>query len=431
MFLEFSVENFRSIAARQTLSFVASKHRSEAAEQPAVDEPGFGAGRVLTSVVIYGANASGKSNVLRALNTMWHLIATSADPRPPSTIEPFRLDAAWAQKPTQLELSFVKEGTRYQYGCAVERGRIHEEWLIAYPKKAPQIWFQRRAHGDKVDVRFGSSLRGEKVRLASMTRPDALFLSVAAQFNHPQLSDIQKWLLSRLTSQRAGAFGPLGTARAVETDSAVRDAVGHLLRGADLGILGVDVRRHVKVPDAQSGTKTVIQAGAEGELIEVVTTHRGADGSTVQFDLLDDESEGTVRFFELILPITTALGRGGLLAVDELDQSLHPLLVRRLVTLFHSPTTNPHRAQLVFNTHDTTLLDPRLFRRDQVWFTEKDTAGRTCLYSLLEYSPRKEEALQRGYLQGRYGAVPFIGELSFPVEYAAEKAESSVERRSA
>jgi uncharacterized protein len=416
MFLEFSVENFRSIADRQTLRLVASKRRTEAVDQPAVDEPGFTAGKVLTSAVIYGANASGKSNFLYALNTFVRLITTSAEPKAPWYIEPFRLDPIWTQRPSRFEVSFLKDGIRYQYGCALDRSRIHEEWLLAYPKKTPQLWFERRADGEKVACHFGPSMRGEKARLASMTRPDALFLSVAAQFNHAQLSDLQKWLTTQIRSQRAQGFGPLGTAEILESSSSFQSAVGRLLQGADLGILGVDVRRHPKRPDAQSGVKNVIRTGKEDEHIEVITKHRGADGSLVSFDLLDDESEGTVRFFELIRPITATLGSGGLLAVDELDQSLHPLLVRRLVSLFHNPTTNPLRAQLVFNTHDTTLLDPKLFRRDQVWFTEKDKAGKTHLYSLLEYSPRKEEALQRGYLLGRYGAIPFIGELNFQVK---------------
>lgn len=431
MLLEFSVENFRSIADRQTLSFVAGKHRSEADGQAAVDEPGFTGGKVLTSAVIYGANAAGKSNILRALNTMVERIARSAAKNAVS-IEPFRLDPSWSAKPTRFELSFMVGGIRYQYGFTLDRVRIQEEWLIAYPKRAPQVWFERRPGAEKADIHFGSHLRGEKVRIAEMTRPDALFLSVAAQFNHPQLSELADWLVSHVVAQRAQGFGPLSTARSLETNVEIRTLVGGLLRNADLGIAGVSVRRHAKVPDPQSGTKAVIRSGKEEEeLLEVLTEHRMTDGAPVHFDMLEDESEGTLRFFELIHPLVAALSGGGLLAVDELDQSLHPLLVRKLVSLFHSPEINPRRAQLLFNTHDTTLLDPKLFRRDQVWFTEKDSDGRTRLYSLLDYSPRKEEALQRGYLQGRYGAIPFLGDFRFPAIRGGEDKAQVAEHRSA
>jgi hypothetical protein len=247
-----------------------------------------------------------------------------------------------------------------------------------------------------------------------MTRPDALFLSVAAQFNHAQLSELQKWLTTRIIAQRAQGFGPLGTARFVGLDEDLRQSVGRMLRLADLGVAGVSVKRHSTMPDARSGTRAVVKGEVDDELFELLAEHRAADGTPVYFDMLTDESEGTLRFFELLSPLMDTLGKGGLLAVDELDQSLHPLLVRKLVSLFHDPEANAARAQLLFNTHDTTLLDPKLFRRDQIWFTEKDRAGKTRLYSLLEYSPRKEEALQRGYLQGRYGAIPFLGELRFP-----------------
>lgn len=427
MFLEFSVENFRSIADRQTVSFVAGKHRSEAEGEPAVDEPGFNGGKVLTSAVVYGANAAGKSNLVRALHAMMERIGRSMEGRAPQ-LEPFRLDPAWSTRPSRFELSFMKDGVRYQYGFAADRERVHEEWLLAYPKRTPQIWFERRPGLEKADIRFGPHLRGEKVRIAEMTRPDALFLCVAAQLNHPQLSELHKWLGSHVTAQRSEGFGPLGTARALESDPKMKALVHGMLKSADLGIAGAVVRRHEKIPDAQSGVKFVFAAGQKEEFFEILTEHQGADGKPVHFDLMDDESEGTTRFFELVRPVVDTLSRGGLLAIDELDQSLHPLLVRRLVTLFHDPAVNPRHAQLFFNTHDTTLLDPRLFRRDQVWFVEKDQGGKTHLYSLLQYSPRKEEALQRGYLQGRYGAIPFLGDFGYPLRQGTEIAAEHPER---
>ncbi|HMY18028.1 MAG TPA: AAA family ATPase [Polyangium sp.] len=419
MFLEFSVENYRSIAERQVLSFVAGKHRSDADGMPAVDHPGFSAGKVLTSAVIYGANASGKSNLLRALNLATAYVAISAAPIRAS-VEPFRLDATWANKPTRVEMSFLKDGIRYQYGFALDKERVHEEWFIAYPKKVAQVWFTRHIGEDGVDIKFGPHLKGEKSRLATMTRSDALFLSTAAQFNHPQLSEIHQWLIHNVTAQRSHGFGPLRTIQLLENGSKEgASTVNELMRGADLGIMGLKVHRHTKMPDVASGTKMVVRTNKEDEIWEVLTEHRCLDGSSVMFDLLDDESEGTGRFFELIEPLAHTLAVGGLLAIDELDQSLHPLLVRKIISLFHDPTINKKGAQLVFNTHDATLLDPKLFRRDQIWFMEKDNASKTRLYSLLDYSPRKDEALQRGYLLGRYGGIPFLGGFHFPSKRSA------------
>ena len=424
MFLEFSVENFRSIADRQTLSFVASKHKSEAEGSPAVDEPGFNGGKVLTSAVIYGANGAGKSNILRALNAMMERVSYSFE-QGSKYLEPFRLDAAWSGKPSRFELSFVKDKVRYQYGFAADHKLVHEEWLIAYPKRAPQVWFERRPSAERADIRFGLHLKGEKVRLAEMTRPDALFLSVAAQFNHPQLRDLQEWLVSRVVAQKSYGFNALRTVRFFESAVEMQEVVKRMLKTADLGITGVSIRRHQELPNRESGAKMVIRESGKQEFYEIITEHKDVDGQPVRFDLLDDESEGTNRLFNLIGPWAEALSSGGLLAIDELDQSLHPLLVRRLIWMFNNSVVNADRAQLVFNTHDVTLLDPKLFRRDQIWFAEKDTVGKTRIYSLLDYSPRKEEALQRGYLQGRYGAIPFLGDFRFPLKNGAVASELS------
>lgn len=424
MFLEFSVENFRSIADRQTLSFVASKHRHEATGAAAVDGPGFTANKVLTSAVIYGANASGKSNILFALNNMMRVVAKSTTPGNTS-VDPFRLDPKWAGKPTRFELTFLKEGVRYQYGFALNEERVLDEWLIAYPKKTPRVWFHRGPGAEKIEVQFGPHLRGEKSKLASMTRPDALFLSVAAQFNNAQLLDIHRWLVRHVRAQRSLGFSPIDTARLVERDASTKKAVSRVLREADLGIVDVAVRQHAEVPERASGAKTVVSTAKKDEFFEILMEHRRSDGSPILFDLMMEESEGTGRFFALVAPIVSALAHGGLLAVDELDQSLHPLLVRKIVSLFHDPKSNPLHAQLVFNTHDTTLLDPKLFRRDQIWFIEKDADGKSRLYSLLDYSPGKDESLQRGYLQGRYGAIPFLDDLRFPVTTSLEKHRES------
>ncbi|MEZ4302416.1 MAG: ATP-binding protein [Polyangiaceae bacterium] len=411
MLIELSVENYRSISERQTLRLVASKHRSDAEGTPAISAPGF-SHKLLTSLVIYGANASGKSNLLRAFVDVVTSVRHSAT-HSDHEIQPFRLDPRYEDEPTRFELTFLKDGARYQYGFALSAEKVHEEWLIAYPGRAPQLWFERRVGAEP---KFGSHLKGEKKRIYTLTRPDALYLSVAAQLNHDQLGGIHKWITSRLRVVQARYLSPLATADAISSHEHLGSDVTKLLKAADLGIEGVIVRRHNKLPEKAAGpaaqTGMLYQMGKE-DFLEIKTLHSRPDGSKIELDMAGDESDGTQRYFSMLEPVVSCLGGGGVLAVDELDDSLHPLLVRRIVSWFHDPKINKTGAQLIFNTHDTTLLDLALFRRDQIWFTEKDTTGATRLYSLLEFSPRKQEALQKGYLEGRYGAIPFLGEPGF------------------
>ncbi len=414
MLIEFSVENYRSIADKQTISFVASKHRSNALGQAAVDAPGLRSQKLLTSAVLYGANASGKSNIVRALAEFARHIDNSAKDSA-HDIQPFRLDSEWSGKPTRFEVAFLLDGVRYQYGYAVDVRRIWEEWLIAYPRKVSQLWFERSWDGDKPKMQFGSGLKGEKSRIFSATRPNALFLSVAAQLNQEQLIPIHEALTRGITVRQAAHVSVENTARMFETwPEKGRTSLAKLLGDADVGIQNVVVRRHkVDVLRNQpeiSTARSFFVSSSNEEVYEIKTSHETAVGP-VLFDLAD-ESEGTIKYFTLLSPIMTCLSRGAVLAMDELDASLHPLLVRKIIGLFHDPKSNSKGAQLFFNTHDTTLLDPELFRRDQIWFVEKEPPGKSRFYSLLEFSPRRNEALQKGYLEGRYGAIPFLGDFA-------------------
>lgn len=429
MLIDFSVENYRSIADKQVISFVATKHRSEARGEPAVECEGLRTQKLLSSVVIYGANASGKSNVLRALAEFCALVGRSAK-EGKHGIRPFLLDPATANEPSRFQMSFVLENVRYEYGFAVDAVRVHEEWLIAYPRRTPQHWFERRWDGARDGIHFGPSLKGEKSRIYALTRPDALFLSVAEQFNHEQLTPIVRWITGKVRVIQASYVSTLFTAELVERGSDVGPAVSRLLRDADMGIQNVLVRRHKELPESRKAVAkepelVAVPAREKGEYVEIRTEHRCSDGSNVMFDLFADESQGTQRYFGLLGHLAAVLAHGGVLAVDELDDSLHPLIVRKIVELFHSSVINHGNGQLLFNTHDTTLLDPELFRRDQIWFTEKSEIGKTCLYSLLEFSPRKSEALGKGYLQGRYGAIPFLGDFRLEGAIGAAVARGS------
>ena len=277
---------------------------------------------------------------------------------------------------------------------------MYEEWLIAYPKGKAQTWFERPVEDldDPEQWYFGPNLKGEKKRLVSLLRQDTPFLSVAAQFSHKQLTTIYNWFGYHLRivwpeTRIENAEGQFA-AELVRDNQEIREIISLFLKKADLGI-----------------SEILVDTNPETEYLEVNIRHQvqGNDESGVVFPL-ENESRGTRRVFILIGPWIAILVEGYTVIVDELESSLHPMLARMLIKMFHDSEVSDN-AQLVFNTHNTTLLDNELFRRDQIWFVEKDEGGASRLYPLLEFSPRKDEALAKGYLQGRYGAIPFLGSL--------------------
>lgn len=414
MLVEFRVKNYRCFKDWQTLSMVASNDPSlpDHVIQPAPDSVSKLA--LLRSAVVYGPNASGKTTLLDALFTMQFLVMESDRQKPEEEIEvtPFLFDPASAKEPTELEITFIESGIRYQYGFSVDRRRIHHEYLFAAPRGRTVMLFERTGDAamEKDTYSFGSSLKGQNKKMSEMTRPNALFLSVAASLSHPTLSTIYKWLATKAIGIQASRiprrslfFHPEDYHRNLQ----------ELLQIADLGIADYRVTEVAsdqaqEMSTGQGDEKAIGSSKLKTFKIEMV--HRG---QTSPIDLpIDDESEGTQQLFTLGSLILDVLARGRVLFVDELNASMHPLLAREIVQMFHNPAVNKCNAQLLFNTHDVSLLDHTLFRRDQVWFTEKDNRGEAHLYPLSEYSPRKGEALSKGYLQGRYGAIPFLGDFS-------------------
>lgn len=419
MIIQFKFKNFKSFRDEQTLSMVASKDKT-LIEQNTTSSPKLGKYRLLRSAVIYGANASGKSNVVDALGFFRNFVRTSAD-KPVGKdipVEPFHLDKSYAKAPSEFELTFIHEGVRYQYGCTVDRTKVFSEWLIAYPKGLPQKWFERKLDISRGESEwyFGSQLKGEKEKLISLTRSDALFLSVAAKFNNKQLESVYQWFKQYLRVIEAdNDIHFLYTAKHAKEDDTFRVRVKKLLEFADLGIVDLSVLEQDTLPEEMPEELRSLITRGEIEWsgkFKVQLQHRtgGRAKSDVPFSL-DDESKGTQRLFCLSGPWVDTLQSGRSLVVDELGSSLHPILVRELVQSFHSASVNSGDAQLIFNTHDTTLLDSSMFRRDQVWFVEKDNDGVSHLYPLLDFSPRKEESLGKWYLKGKYGAIPLVGEM--------------------
>jgi uncharacterized protein len=414
MLVEFRVKNFRSLRDEQVLSLVASKDKT--LEHTHTLASGLKAApSLLRSAAIYGANASGKSNLIKALQYMRGVVMESAtviQPGQTYAVQPFRLNEASAIGPSEFEVTFILDGVRYQYCFAMNAQRIVREHLLVYKAFKPQRWFER--HFDESIGRdiyeFGPGLKGPKNLWEGATRPNALFLSMAVQLNSEALRPVFDWFAAGLVifNEQSLLSPQVSIQMLKQSDS--RKQICDFLRAADISIADIEVVTRT-VPgqavhfDLVAG-KTEVRT-EEMEEHQLRFSHVTDQGKAV-FDLMD-ESSGTRNLLFLTGPVMGVLQKGVTLVIDELDTSLHTLLVRELVRLFHRPEINTGGAQLIFTTHDTSLLDaPGLFRRDQVWFVEKDRDQASELVSLSEFSPRKNEALERGYLMGRYGAVPFL-----------------------
>lgn len=417
MLIEFQVENHRSLRDEQVLTMESGRVGGVADSRPRhVDGHSES---LLPVVALYGANASGKTNVLNALAFMRDAVLFSFNSWSPDQGVP-RNQFAWGPKrdePSFFEVTVLVDSVRHQYGFWLSDECILEEWLFAWPNGKKQLWFER----DGGTYKFGDNLKGDNKVIEGVTRTNALFLSTAVQFKHPQLHAIFSWFralrpinmgesLSMIHTEQAIArmFEQAGQVTLFPDDDTLEEPLTErfltLLRSADLGI--VDLRVEKTEP---------IEKSRRLPRIRFHLKHQSdADDAWLP---LDQESKGTRTLFRFAIPFLEAIRDGGVLLCDELEASLHPSLAQQIVRQFNDPKTNPHNAQLIFTTHDTNLLGTTLgepaLRRDQVWLTEKDKQGATMLYPLTDYKPRKVENLERGYIQGRYGAIPFLGDFTF------------------
>jgi hypothetical protein len=325
-------------------------------------------------------------------------------------LAPHRFADDWLEEPSMFEATFLIEGKRFQYGFEMTRKRIVEEWLLVYETAKPQVWFSRTLNKKTkaYDYTYSNHFTGKKKLWEESTRKEVLYLSAAIQLNNTQLLPLFKKLTDNLVVFPNGAAIGFDYSAGYIEDKAHKTQVTQLLSAADIGIsdISLDVRQAKSVQFDFSGGQP---QHTDLEMKIPQFSHQ-LEGKSYVMDF-GDESKGTQLFFSMSGPLLDILEKGRLLVVDELDASLHPLLVRKLVALFHDPEANQHGAQIIFTTHDVSLLDPNFVRRDQVWFTEKDNQQSSHLYPLLDFSPRKGEALEKGYLQGRYGAIPILGEL--------------------
>ena len=335
-------------------------------------------------------------------------------------VVPFKLTAESRAADSEFEITFVEGGVRYEYGFTCNRKRFTEEWLIAYPLGRAQKWFHRvfDADADKDVYKFSTSFLGGRQRQtwAAQTRPNALFFSTAIQLNNEQLKPAFDWFKLRLrVFDSISGFSAGYTLRRC-SDEFDRSRIVAFMNSADLSISDIRVKESSFSAEflPKEMPKTIrdefLKDMAGKKIVEPRFFHKDVNTQeTVEFDE-SEESDGTRALFAFAGPWLDVLENERVLVVDELDTSLHPLLVHHLVKRLHHEGT---KAQLIFTTHDTTLLSQKLLRRDQVWFMEKDEKSATRLYPLSDFSPRDNEAIERGYLNGRYGGIPFLKDLDF------------------
>jgi len=422
MLIEFNVRNYRSFFETQTLSMAAGTTKELKKKNifaPAVK----GCPQLLRSAVVYGPNGGGKSNLIKALSFMQKFVLfSSKESQEGEDIgrKPFLLHTDGPSQASEFEVVFVQDNIRYQYGFAVTETRVTHEWLLAYPGNRAQRWFERKYNPEKeqYDWYFGPKLAGSKKTWQDATRSNALFLSTAVQLNSEQLRPALAWFQRLVVIRHGELIQRNFTVESCEDEEKCADIL-EFLKDAGIDVDGIEIREEKAddknfLSDLPDEVRTFFQKDLKGKSFkEVFFKHQLRDSKRSVSFPLSEESDGTQKLFAYVAPWLDVLNNGRVLIVDELDNSFHPHLVRFLLKLIHDPASNNANGQLIFSTHDTSILDAKILRRDQIWFMEKDDTHATQLYPLTDFHPRQKEALERGYLQGRFGALPYIGEVRF------------------
>jgi len=422
MLIEFSVSNFLSFKDRNTLDLTATSIKEYE------DSNLFSLERydLLKGAIIYGANSSGKSNFIKAMSTMKRIIFESFEQSSTSELDitPFLLSTETENTPTLFEVVFVIDEVRYRYGFEVSNTKVEAEWLFEATKKLEKPLFLREADGIEVMKSFP-----EGKALESRTRHNALFLSVVDQFNGETAKKIMHWFSNFNTISGLSHEGYKSITFTMLENPVTSPVLKKFYKELDLGFEDISISQKPFDPKELPADmpETLIKqliTDLEGAIrMDIKTVHSKYDEAynkvaEIEFDLRAQESSGTNKLFNISGPVFDVLHDGGILIVDELDASLHPLLTLAVTKLFNSKELNPKNAQLIFATHDTNLLNYGHYRRDQIYFVEKNQYGASEIYSLVEYKEeggktiRKDRSYEKDYIEGRYGAIPIIGNIS-------------------
>ncbi len=414
MLVAFSVKNYKSFKDEVLFNLVASGISGhEDANLVSTSEKL----KLLKTSVIYGANASGKSNLRKALQFVQAFVLNSAKETQVAqkiAAEPFRLSTETEKEPSRFEVIFIYEGVKYRYGFEVYTEKVHKEWLFYTPKSTEIKLFERKGQSFDVSYRFKEA----KKVYQEGTRPNALFLSVLANWNGEISQRILQWFSKFIVISAVEDANYMNFAHAKLQDREYQNQVLRLLRSIDIGVENLLVESYPATPD--NFPKEVPEVIKQFILSQDTATHttmktehvkydkNNSPAALEQFDFVQNESDGTIKFTFLAVLLIEALKQGTPLFIDELDVRFHPLITRFILDLFHSKANNPKSAQLIFSTHNTNILNTNIFRRDQIWFTEKDKYGASTLLSLDEFKVRKDASFEKSYLSGDYGAIPYI-----------------------
>lgn len=415
--LSFTVENYRSIANRRSINFVPASIK----DKPNTNINVYEGKKYLRTIAIYGANSSGKSNLIRAIAAMGSIVRTSVKINEGEKLpyDPFALIKGSEVKPTLFAIDFIHNDAIYQYGFSYTEDSIVEEWLIQNGDKL----FIRTKEG--IGVNNHLYIEGEN--LETKTNSNRLFLSVVGQLGGQISNSIIKFFNDRLNvisgieTDNYRAF----TQVVLNKKKTGHEDIIRFFLNMQLGFLGIKTIEHdfdsSDIPQnfPKELKNQIIKKMTGKKSIQVLSSHglydeNGTRISTMDFDFDEMESEGTKKLFDLAGPIFDTIKCGAILIVDELDAKMHPLISQELVKLFNDPIRNPLGAQLIFTTHDTNLLSSKLLRRDQIWLTEKDIQERTDVYNIMQIilpdgtKPRGDGNMERNYIRGRYGAIPYF-----------------------
>ncbi|MFD3688463.1 ATP/GTP-binding protein [Nocardiopsis sp. NPDC058631] len=437
MLLSFRVENHRSIRDEQQL--LLTPVYDDARPQEADWEASTVAG-------IFGANASGKSNLLDALALMRDTVRWSMSDNEPGAgmrRHAFFLDEESPGEPSAFVIDLKLGGVRYTYGFSIDDDRVVDEWLYGYPQQRKRIYFERQGE----NFTFGDRAQARLRHIGALTGQNVLFLTVAARAGHKAVQPVYRWFSESLVFAEERRPEPPSWLRGGEASEERLRSLGDLLKSADTGIRSIELQEdgnrtpfrslrstgsvgHSLRPDeshradrslfvgAFHGGKTAFLSQLADSLSPGSTLLFHHEGTAVERPLMwEEESLGTRALAVLGFEAQRVLETGGVLVVDEIDASLHPYLSARVIALFQDEGQNPAGAQLIFTSHDAALLGrvrgEEVLKRDHIWFVDKDEEGRTSLYPLSDFKPRGDDNRARRYLTGRYGAVPEVDDELF------------------
>jgi AAA15 family ATPase/GTPase len=407
MLIRFTAENYLSIKNATTLDLSASSIK-ELEESNVIHTPRE---NLLKCLAIYGANASGKSNLLKALIFVRRLILNSAmDQECLDDVIPFLLDSTKENQPSKFELVLLINSIRYRYYFEVDNQKVFKEQLYYSKVNKEYLCFDRTEQEIIVEDKFA-----EGKGIEDKTRYNALFLSVVSQFNGTTSMAITKWINEMKYVFETNKSFPQNYSLKLFESPIYRDLIKKYLLRANLGFLDLETR-NIEIPEGfmalEPNIKKLFFADYESRNI-LMTTHMkydssGNDVAPVYFDMFKSESLGTQKYFAMSGLIIDALLHGKTLIIDELDARLHPVLCQSIIELFNSKNNNVKGAQLIFVAHNTSFLSKNLLRRDQICLAEKDSFGNSSLTSLAKKKVRSDEAYEKNYLAGEYRAIPLV-----------------------